>query len=385
MPGPGPRVEDLQLVGDLSQERARFTLTATVRVDDSHGAALTVLTGPVALMDLRPDKKWHVEARDGQFVAAFDGAGTFSLRLEFEAKVRTVDGWNEVEFGTVASSPQPIILRGLPEDTKLLFTGAARPERHGSEFASFLSGNGLVKFRWQPAHTETEGKLFYAAGMLSQVSVSPGLLRQVAVMDFKVMQGELKAISFLLLGPGEVTRVQGEHLLSWNIERLPGTEQRRLVVQLNQAQKDQFSLQVQTQTPLGAFPQTVEVLELRPISATRFAGYYRITNEGAVRLEIAQASGLSQLSPDQFPQSDATKAAFPASGAQQFVYRFSGDDFHLTVQADQILPEITASELIVYHLGENEAAIEAEIEVEVREAPLRELVQIGRASCRERV
>jgi hypothetical protein len=373
-PAPGPRIEDLRLIGDLSQERARFVLTATVHVDDSREATLTLLTGPVALTDLRQEKKWRIEAKAGRFIAAFDAVGTYSIRLEFEAKVEVADGWKEVEFGTVSSSPQPIILRGLPGDTKLVFTGAARPELHDTEFTSFLPGNGSVKFRWQQAHTESEGKLFFAAGMLSQVSVSPGLLRQSAVMDFKVMQGELKSVSFLLVGPGEVTRVQGEHLLSWNIERVAGSDERRLVVQLNQAQRDQFSLQIQSQTPLGAFPQTVEVLALRPIAATRFAGYYRVTNEGAVRLEIAQSSGLSQLSPDQFPQTDGTKAIFQPGGSQQFVYRFSGENFHLTIQADQILPEITASQLIVYHVGENEAAIETEIELEIREAPLRELV-----------
>lgn len=368
------KVENLHLVGDLSEGRARFILTATAQVDDTHNRSLVVLTGPVALEDTKPDKKWHIETRDGQFVIVFDATGKVSFRVEFEAKVRLIEGWNEVEFGTLASPLQPIRLQGLPEDTKLLVTDAARPERHGSEFTSFLAGDGKVKLRWQPARAETEGKLFYSAEMLSRISVSPGLLRQVAVLDFKVMQGELKTLSFLLVGPGEITRVQGEHLLSWKIEQQPGSNERSLVVELNQPQRDQFSLQIQTQTPLGAFPQTVEVLKFHPRSATRFAGYYRICNDGAVRLEIAQANGLSQLSPDQFPQTEVTRELLLSTGKQQFVYRFSGEEFGLKVQADQILPEITASELITYQVGQTEAAIEAEIEADVREAPLRELV-----------
>ena len=90
---------------------------------------------------------------------------------------------------------------------------------------------------------------------------------------------------------------------------------RRLVVQFNQPQKDQFALQVQMQTPLGAFPQTADAMQLRPEGATRFAGYFRIVNEGAVRLEVAQASGLSQISPEQFPESDATTRAVCARPA----------------------------------------------------------------------
>src|SRR5205823_3152952 len=150
---------------------------------------------------------------------------------------------------------RPIILQGLGTDTQFEFAGAARPERKGADFVSFLPSDGAVKLSWKEARPEAEGKLFYSAEMLSQISVSPGLMRQVALFNFKVMQGELSRVALLLHGEGEVTRVQGDQVLAWNVE--PGTNgaARRLVVQLNQPQKDQFAVQVQLQTPLGAFPQ----------------------------------------------------------------------------------------------------------------------------------
>src|SRR3974390_1167288 len=100
--------------------------------------------------------------------------------------------------------------------------------------------------------------------MLSQISVSPGLMRQVALLDFKVMQGELNRVTLLLRGSGEVTRVQGEQVLSWTVVPGPDPSTRCLVVQFNQPQKDQFAIQVQMQTPLGAFPQTADAMQLRP-------------------------------------------------------------------------------------------------------------------------
>ena len=128
------------------------------------------------------------------------------------------------------------------------------------------------------------------------------------------MQGEMNRVTLVLHGAGEVTRVAGDQVLAWNVEPMTNSTDRRLVVQFNQPQKDQFSLQVQMQTPLGAFPQVTDAMQLRPDGATRFAGYLRIVNEGAVRLEVAQASGMSQISPEQFPESDATRAALHASG-----------------------------------------------------------------------
>src|SRR4029077_11437723 len=103
-------------------------------------------------------------------------------------------------------------------------------------------------------------------------------------------------------------------------------------------------------------------------------GYVRIINEGAVRLEVAQATGMSQVSPEQFPESDLTRSVLRVTGNQRFAYRFSSADFALRIQADQILPELTVSELLAYHHGENELAVDAELELEIREAPLRELL-----------
>jgi hypothetical protein len=104
-----------------------------------------------------------------------------------------------------------------------------------------------------------------------------------------------------LHGAGEVTRVSGDQVLSWNVERGENSTDRRLVVQLNQAQKDSFALQVQLQTPLGAFPQTTDAMRLQPEGATRFAGYFRIVNEGAVA-ESRKRAGCRRFRPNNFPR-----------------------------------------------------------------------------------
>ncbi|MEA3213296.1 MAG: hypothetical protein QOE70_6353 [Chthoniobacter sp.] len=367
-------LRDFKLAGRLSEQNAAFILTAMARVTNPKGGSLSLLSGGVALTELAPHPDWRVVSNGGRFVLVFDKAGDFPLQFKFNAAVRQNDGWNAVDFRVAPSALQPIVLQGLAADTQFQFAGAARPERTATDFASFLPPDGTVKLAWKTAAPEAEGKLFYAAEMLAQISVGPGLMRQVALLDCKVMQGELDHVTLLLRGSGEVTRVQGEQVLAWKVEPGANAGERRLVVQFNQPQKNQFALQVQTQTPIGAFPQSVEAMQLRPEGATRFAGYFRIVNEGAVRLEVAQARGLSQVSPEQFPESDATKAAFRAAGEQRFAYRFSGADFALRIQADQILPELTVSQVLAYHLGENELSIEAEIELDVREAPLRELL-----------
>lgn len=369
----GVTLTHFQLTGDLGGDGAAFVLTAMAHADGD-GASITLLSGPVALTAYKTEMHEHIRAGHDQFSLTFDRRGDYPVEVRFSAALTQSDGWKSVEFHVAPSVLQPIVLRGLAADTQFQFAGAARPERLGSDFLSDLPADGSVKLSWKEVRPETEGKLFFSAGMLSQITVSPGLMRQAALLDFKVMQGELNKVTLRLHGAGEVTRVQGDQVLAWNVEPVAGSSDRRLVIQLNQPQKDQFAFQVQAQTPLGAFPQTAEILQVRPENATRFAGYLRLVNEGAVRLEVLQASGMSQISPDQFPDDDATKAAFREEGGERFAYRFAGSDFALRIQADQILPELAVSELLAYRAGENELSLDAELELDIREAPLRELL-----------
>ncbi len=376
---------DFKLVGNLGGDLADFTLTANAHVE-GNGGKLDLLSGPVALTAISNAPGEHISASQNHFLLTFDRKGVFPVTVRFSAAVRQADGWNTLDFHVAPSVLQPVVLQGLPAETQFQFAGAARPERSGGDFLSYLPAGGAVNFSWKEARPETEGKLFFSAEMLSQINVLPGLMRQTAAFNFKVMQGELTRVSLLLHGPGEVTQVRGDSVLKWDVEPVEGSPDRRLVVQLNQPQKDQLALLVQSQTQLGTFPQTADALEMRPENATRFGGYFRIVNEGAVRLEVAQARGMSQISPDQFPENDATRALFRAAGNQRFVYRFAGADFALRVQADQILPELAVSEKLAYHTGENELVIDAEFELDIREAPLRELlVRIPRGWAIERL
>src|SRR5204862_6476407 len=193
--------------------------------------------GTVALTELSAHPKWRVRVEQNRFVLAFERGGEFPIQVRFSAAISQNEGWKRVDFRVAPSALQPIVLQGLAADTQFQFAGAARPERTGADFASCLPPDGTVKLSWKTAAPEAEGKLFYAAEMLSQISVGPGLMRQVALLDCKVMQGELDRVTLLLRGAGEVTRVQGEQVLAWKVEPGASAGERRRVVQFKQPPK----------------------------------------------------------------------------------------------------------------------------------------------------
>ncbi len=314
----GITLEDFKLTGELGGDVAAFTLTANAKVDDSHGGSLELLSGPVALTGLNPHRKWQMSANQDGFTATFDHGGTFPIEVHFNAAVGVSNDWRAVNFRVATSALQPVVLEGLAADTEFQFASAARPKRSGTNFVSYLPVDGSVNFAWRTARAEAEGKLFYAAEMTSQISVSPGLMRQTALFNGRIMQGQMNRLVLRLHGAGEVTRVQGDAVLAWNVEPATNSDDRELVVQFNQPQKDAFALLVQLQSPLGAFPQTADAVQLQPEDATRFAGTFRLVNDGAVRLEVMQASGLSQISPEQFPEANP----FPPHGQPAFCLPF---------------------------------------------------------------
>ncbi|MCP5519678.1 MAG: hypothetical protein H7A45_20765 [Verrucomicrobiales bacterium] len=366
-------LRDFRLDGELGEQGAGFVLETTAHVKNPKGGRIVLLAGGCALTELGTNPDWRPAFRDGALWIEFEKAGEYPLRLRFDAAVTETDGWSAVDFRVATAALQPVTLRGLKPDTEFRFEGAARPERAGDQFVSHLPPGGQVQLAWKEARPEAEGRLFYATEGFQQITISPGLLRQTMLLEFKVMQGELERLTLLVEGDGEVTRVQGAPVLAWKVVDGGATGARRLEVQFNQAQKDQFALQIQTQHSLGAFPLAVGATRIHPTDATRFGGYVRIVNDGAVRLEVVQSRGLSQISPEQLPQTPVTQSLLPAGAGQAFAFRFSGADFDLEVQADNILPELSVSEVLAYHLGETELSIDGELELDIREAPIREL------------
>ncbi len=364
---------DFKLEGTLVEDGATFELTALARVKSATGGTVELVSGDVALTAPPTGTDWRLRYEGSRFTATFDQPGDYPLRVRFHARVRATNGWNEIGFQVTPGALAPLVLRGLQPDTELRFPAGARPERRDDAFRSFLPANGQVALSWRGARSATEGRLFYSAESVTQIGVGPGLLRQTSLFELKVMQGEMSSMAFRVRGEGEITRVQGPQLFGWEVAPVPGSSDRRLIVRFNQPQRDLAAVQVQVQRVLGAFPLAVEPAALEPEGATRFAGHVRVVNEGAVRLEVVDARGLSQISPEQFIQSEAVKALLPAPASQVFAYRFAGAGANLRIQADNILPELSVSEVLTYRLGETDLSIDAEFEIDVREAPLREL------------
>jgi hypothetical protein len=127
-----------------------------------------------------------------------------------------------------------------------------------------------------------------------------------------------------------VLSVSGESVLGWTVKEADG--RRSVGSQAQPPIEGAGRVVIEAQTALGGFPVRAEALRMAPSGALRHSGWLRVANDGAVRIEVADASGLIQLAPGQFP------GGVDESLRQVFVYRFPSAEYGYAVNATRCCP-----------------------------------------------
>ena len=361
---------DTTLKGELhaSGDSIHFQLRGKVQVNEPE-AEISILSGNAAIAEVPDDAGFRLRLvtvdKQSIYKLVFDKPGEYPLAIDFVAKLlRPSPDARATDFSVAASAVVPLRISGLAKD--LDFHRAESfivPVGEKDDWLAFLPASGRVRVQWKPSQKAGEGKLFFTTVGSVDATVSAGLLRQAHKISYQVLQGELSSLSLLLRGPGEILDVQGAGIVGWKI--VDRGQDRQLDITLAQPLTGTAQVSIRSQTPLDSFPVRVQGLRLEPIGAIRHSGHLRLSNAGSVRLEPVELSGLTQLAPNQFPGKE-TKAR------QVFVYRFPSAKHDFSVAADRIQPEINVSQLVLYQLDETDRVMKADIELDIREAPIRE-------------
>ncbi len=364
----GAALAEADLVGatltgklDAAAGCVNFQLRGEARVRQAE-ARLALLSGRAALSGAASGDCWHVELKDDRMELVFDRAGVFPLDLAFVAAVQ--DGeWKALDFRMPAGAVVPMTIEGLPQD--VAFNPNASVVPNAVSRKGFLAADGNASVGWRQTRESGVGTLSFTSHEWSDLRVGAGLLRQSSQIDFRVLQGKLPGVRIKLDGPGEILGVEGTNVLNWKV--VPDGNQRVLEVLLSRPLEKSGSLVVRSQSPLGNFPVRAEPLRLTPEGGVRHSGYVRVANDGAVRLEVADVAGMMQLAPAQFPG-----PAVEPGTRQVFVYRFPSPNYACRIVANQILPEVGVSQIVLYQLADTDRVITADLELDIREAPLRD-------------
>ncbi|MFY7817710.1 MAG: hypothetical protein ACOVRB_05025 [Akkermansiaceae bacterium] len=359
---------DAQLQCSLAKDQRSMSFVFTARAEVKRvGVAVEFCRGAISLSDEIAADGWHMNLRgDGKndsFEWVADRVGDLPVEIRFDVPVTQRDYWSLVQFNILAGVVVPLWIDGLPGNVKFDPDRSVVPSRQNDRWRGFLPVDGCVSLAWRTERDIADGALFFSSTEISELRVSSGLLRQNTKLDLQILQGKLPSITLQLHGDGEVLSVQSEQVVGWSVRQ---AENKRLLdLQLSRAATGAVSLTIDSQSSLGNFPVKASGLRLEPVGSLRHSGWLRIANEGAVKIEVGNTNGLIQLSPEQFPREARNLR-------QAFVYRFPSVDYAYLIGADHVLPETSVNELTVYELAETDRRIIADVELDIREAPLRE-------------
>ncbi|MEM9825634.1 MAG: hypothetical protein AAF958_03550 [Planctomycetota bacterium] len=358
-------------IRSTDQKSVDFRLRGTAIVNQA-GTRVSILSGNVAMLELPTRDEYRLVATAGSsgspaptYELEFLERGEFELDLPFVAAVQTTTaGWQSLSVNVQAGTIVPVSLEQW--DGELEFDRKASsviPVRKQDAWQTFVPADGRLDLTWRNAEQTETGKLFFTTDAFMDARVAPGVLRQDHRIEYRILQGELPELRMRLLGPGEVLAVEAADVVGWKVSG-DGPE-RELQISLSRAIRGQGSVLIRSQTPYASFPATLQVLRVEPVDALRHSGHVRIASVGSVRLEIIQRSGLTQLSPDQSP-GDAIRAR------QIFAYRFPSPDYQFAIACDRVQPEINVRQTTTYGLSETDRTIEADLELDIREAAIRD-------------
>jgi hypothetical protein len=372
---------DAQLAGRVTEAAGsvNFELRGQLRAR-MPGARLRLLSGGAGLSERTEGDGWRVElvALDAQRFA-YDlvalRAGSLPFELRFAAAVREDGDWRAIDFAMPAGAVVPLRLDGLgaavsfKPDAPVVPTATRDADDAGqaSGWRGFLPADGAASLAWRRMREAGESTLAFTSTEQTEVRIGAGLRRQTSQVAFRVLQGRLDGVRFSVEGTGEIVGVEGTHVIGWKVIQ-DGPGGRVLEVRFSRpAEADTARLTIQSQAELGGWPVRTEPLRLTPEGGVRHSGFLRVANSGAVRLEVADASGIMQLAPAQFPG-----PAIGDGARQVFVYRFPSAIYGYHVLASPIQPEVSVSAITTYELGETVRLINASVELDVREAALRD-------------
>lgn len=355
---------DLALSPDGKVFEGEWIGTARVRRAD---AEIVLLTGNVVLLGLPNDPAVRVRVVDGKTRLVFSEARDYPLRVPIAAAVGASGAWNGPDFTLAGSVVMPVLLRGLGATIEFDPASTVLPVAEGGAFTAFLPPDGRFAPRWREAGLAKDGKLYLNSIASVDMIVTAAVAKQDTTFSIRALQGEFRELDFRLDGAGEILSVFGEDVAAWNVADGPD-KSRVLNVKFARAIRQASALRVQSQLPLGALPATASPLRVTPVTGeTRHAGALRVTSIGATRVEARDPQGLMQLSPEQW-----TGEAAATNARQVLVYRFPIPDYSMTLGVDAMVPELSVNQVLVHEMGETDRVLSAELELEVRDAPIRE-------------
>lgn len=377
------QLTDVALKGAIVGDNAAFELRLDFE-DLALGQTLDVVHGAVALRDMElPTGVVLVRQDDAlQLVLAPDYGRWRSYGgravIRFAARTVVSNDWRCASFTfpvfpvrrVTVTADQPNMQIEIPQaaDYETVRDAEGRPTTVAN-----LPLNPYFTIRWKPEIRQADSELVATCDIHTVASASPGTLRVDTIYAYRVAQGQLTELLFDL-PDANVVSVVGDDIQDWRIDSTdPARPQLR--VQLARPRRDEYRLGVVCERPLAAFPCQADLPVLVPLNVIRAGGSLLLGTDSAVKIQVAASTGLTQIDPSAFPRAPAVDSSvprpIPARGL--FAWQYAAVPYELKLAADNIASAVHADINLLLRVADGVAVAEASIQLDIRDAPAREI------------
>jgi hypothetical protein len=380
--GPALEISDCTVDGQLADEHFTFQLGFTAgggQID----RRWPLVGGNVLLTEGESGDGWRIDYDHNAkryYLVLEEGQGTVTVAASFVVAVgpgKQDPTWREARFDLPLNSVRRVAVTADRKDITLKLDNAVQRKTEmvgdSATISGILTPGAPFSLRWKTQVKEVEAELLVASESSTVMTVNPGALRIDNLVSYDIRQGKLKQVRFAVPEGVSITQVRSEaDVPAWLMTK--EGDQSILQVTLPRSQEKRYRLQILAERALPQFPTDLEVPVIQPLDGTRADGFVAIGTNSAIQLQVKQVTGVSQVDAAAFPRiSLRPKEQRVTPKNKTFYYSFAAMPYSLTVGIADIVPIFDASTRVRIDVKDDDATVGAEIEVDVRDAPIRKV------------
>jgi hypothetical protein len=291
-------------------------------------------------------------------------AETLELHLEYTKPITKTPGNNSVSLLApqaavnhwkiridepgIKVSVQPQVATDAPQENK------EGPPAKETLVEAHVGAAAEVRINWAPKAEGAAGlAALVAAQTRQEVIVEEGVVRSRTVLAYEITRSELKQLQLEVPSEKEykVVNVFDANVKKWEVVKKDATSQ-TILVELDQPARGQQALLVELENvSKDLVKDGVKIPSVKALDAVRQFGILAVRVTPALRAEVLEHGGLSQLD----------RAELPPEIAKQpwtFAHRFASVPYSMHITLEAVQPRLEATEFVEVYLEPRQLAVD---------------------------
>ncbi|MBL7152702.1 MAG: hypothetical protein ISS79_03230 [Phycisphaerae bacterium] len=377
----GVEIPEVNIIGQIDGQELTVTLAFEAETELTRRRILLIQGDAVLqkLNQIKADYKLDYDPEQKAYHVVWAKAGRHQFNAAFVARPKVDPGspWRQANLQVPAGRMRKIRLVSSRPDLEVQLPDAMRVQRQIKQgqltIDAILGPHQELVVRWKPQVKLADAKLVLSSRANTIVDVRAGLLHFDALFDFQIAQGRIETLAFQVPAGLSITALDGDNIRNWALTD-PNESVRNLVVELSRPQEKDYRLRIRAEAGIDKLPADVDVPAIEPTGGIRASGHLAVGTDSALQLVVLESAGLTQIDATVFPRAQAAASQDrPIPKSKAFFYTYAGGGYQLRLSVDDIVPAYDVAGRFVATIKEDDLVLYAELELDVRDAPIREL------------